>query len=50
MFSAQALENFIKSLEVMWMGMLGIFTVIVIIMAIVFVLTKINSPKAGEEE
>lgn len=35
-------EYFIQSLEIMWKGMLGIFSVIIIIMLIVMLLTFIS--------
>ncbi|MEM1485492.1 hypothetical protein V6615_11525 [Oscillospiraceae bacterium PP1C4] len=50
MLSAQALANFWISLEIMWMGMFGIFTVIVIIMAMVSVLTKFSARKNEAKE
>ena len=40
--SAQVMENFYKALELMGKGMLGIFTVIIIIMLIVMLLSKIT--------
>lgn len=36
------MSNFMISLMVMWKGMLGIFTVIVLIMLIVLLLSKIT--------
>jgi flagellin-like protein len=37
------LENFIFSLEIMWKGMSGIFTVIILIMLIVMGITYITN-------
>lgn len=39
------LENFIFSLEIMWKGMSGIFTVIILIMLIVMGITYITNRK-----
>lgn len=39
------MTNFILSLTLMWKGMIGIFAVIILIMAIVMLLTKITSAK-----
>lgn len=36
------MTNFMISLSVMWKGMLGIFTVIILIMLIVMLLSKIT--------
>ena len=36
------MTNFMISLSVMWKGMLGIFTVIVLIMLVVMLLSKIK--------
>ncbi|WP_195276860.1 hypothetical protein [Anaerotruncus rubiinfantis] len=49
MFSASAISNFWISLEVMGLGMFGIFTVILAIMGVVVVLTKAGS-KTGKSE
>ncbi len=45
MFSAQAISNFFISLEIMGFGLAGIFTVILIIMGVVFLLGKLNNKK-----
>lgn len=42
MFSAQAISNFFISLEIMGLGLAGIFTVILVIMGVVFLLGKLN--------
>lgn len=44
------MTNFMISLSVMWKGMLGIFTVIVLIMLVVMLLSKITGGKAPDEE
>lgn len=44
------MTNFMISLSIMWKGMLGIFTVIVLIMLVVMLLSKITSGKAQDEE
>lgn len=36
------MSNFFVSLTIMWKGMLGIFTVIILIMLIVMILSKIT--------
>lgn len=43
MFGTQLLENFWISLEIMGLGMAGIFTVILVIMGCVALLTKLSS-------
>ncbi len=45
MFSAQAVSNFFISLEIMGLGLAGIFTVILVIMAVVYLLGKTDSKK-----
>ncbi len=47
MLSAQVMTNFLISLEIMSLGMAGIFTVILIIMLVVFLLGKIGG---GQED
>lgn len=42
------MENFLISLEVMGKGMLGIFTVIVLIMLVVMLLSKFTKDKEEE--
>lgn len=44
------MTNFMISLSIMWKGMLGIFTVIILIMLVVMLLSKITSGKAKDEE
>ena len=44
------MTNFMISLSIMWKGMLGIFTVIILIMLVVMLLSKITSGKAQDEE
>lgn len=44
--SAQALTNFWISLEIMGLGMAGIFVVILVIMLVVVVLTKLTTKKS----
>lgn len=39
------MTDFLLSLELMWKGMLGIFAVIIIIMILVYLLTKITAGK-----
>lgn len=45
-------ENFILSLDIMWKGMLGIFTVIIIITLLVMLMQKIDAkfPVKNQEE
>lgn len=50
MFSPEIMANFYASLNIMWMGMLGIFTVILIIMGIVVLLSKVTSGKKTSDE
>jgi flagellin-like protein len=38
-------ENFMLSLEIMWKGMSGIFTVIILIMLIVMLMTYLANKK-----
>jgi len=38
-------ENVIQSLNIMWQGMLGIFTVIILIMIVVVLLAKFTNKK-----
>lgn len=38
-------ENVIQSLNIMWQGMLGIFTVIILIMIVVVLLAKLTNKK-----
>lgn len=45
MFSTQAVSNFFISLEIMGLGLAGIFIVILVIMAVVYLLGKISSKK-----
>jgi ABC-type microcin C transport system permease subunit YejE len=35
-------DNFMTSLQIMWMGMLGIFTVIIVITLFVIILEKVD--------
>lgn len=42
MFSPQALSNFLIALEVMGLGMLSIFIVMLVLIGIVTLLTKLN--------
>ena len=44
------MTNFMISLSIMWKGMLGIFTFIILIMLVVMLLSKITSGKAKDEE
>jgi hypothetical protein len=39
-------NNFMISLEIMWKGMVGIFTVIILIMLIVILLTSVTNRKS----
>jgi len=43
------LENFIKSLEVMGLGMGGVFAVTIILMLVMYALNKLFPPKKDEE-
>lgn len=43
------MENFIISLEIMGLGMAGIFAVMLVIMALVALLTKFGGKKKPEE-
>jgi len=45
MFSEEAISNFMISLQIMWRGMLGIFTVMAIIMLVVVILSKVTKDK-----
>ena len=45
MFSAQAISNFLISLEIMGLGLSGIFIVILVIMTVVYLLGKLNTKK-----
>lgn len=42
MFGAQAMSNFMISLEIMGLGMVGIFAVILLIIGIVTLLTRFS--------
>ncbi len=44
------MENVLISLEVMGLGMLGIFVVILVIIGIVSVLTRLSRPKPDEDQ
>lgn len=48
--SAQAMSNFLISLEIMGMGMAGIFFVIILIMLVIMGLTKFTSTKDESNE
>lgn len=50
MFSPEIMATFYASLDIMWMGMLGIFTVILVIMGIVVLLSKFTSGKKASNE
>ncbi len=39
------IENFLSSLEIMGKGMLGIFVTVIIVMIVVFLLSKTGSKK-----
>ncbi len=45
MLSAQAITNFLISLEIMGLGMAGIFTVILVIMLVVYLLGKVSGKR-----
>lgn len=44
------LENILISLDIMWKGMLGIFTVIILIMILVMLLTKFTNASDDAEK
>lgn len=46
---SSALENFWKSLQIMWQGMLGIFVVLGVLTAVVLLLSKIPERKKENE-
>ena len=43
------MENFYISLQIMGLGMLGIFTVILAIMAVVVILSKLTSSRKKQD-
>lgn len=43
------IHNILASLDIMWKGMAGIFTVIILIMILVMLLTKFSKDKATDE-
>ena len=43
------IENVLISLDIMWKGMGGIFTVIILVMLLVMLLTKFSKDKAVDE-
>lgn len=50
MLSAQAITNFLISLEIMGLGMAGIFTVILVIMLVVYLLGKIGGKQEEDPQ
>lgn len=52
LINPDTLNNFYKSLEIMGLGMLGIFLVMIIIYVVILLLGKINSDsdKGGSDE
>ncbi|RDU22737.1 sodium pump decarboxylase gamma subunit [Anaerosacchariphilus polymeriproducens] len=44
------IDNVLISLDIMWKGMLGIFTVIILIMILVMLLTKFTNSSDDEKK